>query len=239
MVVPGGEQILAQLLDLVVGVEEIDGGWAVYTDDAGEAALRERFAGASGAEVEPGWEDAWRTFHHGVVVGRCWVGPPWEEPPPDAVAVVIDPGRAFGTGAHPTTRLTLELLQRLEPGSLLDVGCGSGVLSIGAVKLGFGPVVALDLDEAAVEVTLANAASNGVALDIRRADALAEPLPDTDLAVANVALDVVERLLQRLPARRAVLSGYLERDEPRATGWRRVARRTAGGWAADLLERAG
>ena len=88
-----------------------------------------------------GWEDRWRDFHHGVVVGRFWVGPPWEEAPAGVEAIVIDPGRAFGTGAHPTTRLTLELLQELEPGSLLDVGCGSGVLSIAAAKLGFAPVV--------------------------------------------------------------------------------------------------
>ncbi|HKS78772.1 MAG TPA: 50S ribosomal protein L11 methyltransferase, partial [Gaiellaceae bacterium] len=81
-------------------------------------------------DVAEGWEDGWRAFHHGVRVGRLWVGPPWEEPPLDAVAVVIDPGRAFGTGAHATTRLCLELLQELEPASLLDVGCGSGVLSI-------------------------------------------------------------------------------------------------------------
>jgi ribosomal protein L11 methyltransferase len=215
----------------------VDGGFAVFTDEPGEEALRRRFRGASAAAVAPGWEDAWRDFHHGVVVGRCWVGPPWEQPPADAFAVVIDPGRAFGTGAHPTTRLSLELLQELEPTTLLDVGCGSGVLSIAAAKLGFAPVTGLDVDETAVETTLANAAANGVAVTARRADALADPLPDAELAVANVALDVVERLLPRLPARRAVSSGYLAGDEPRADGWRRLARRTAGGWAADLLER--
>lgn len=232
---PGGEAELAVLLDLFDAIEEIDGGWAVYADDP--AAVLARFPAATAADVQPGWEDAWREFHHGVVVGRCWVGPPWEEPPAGAIAVVIDPGRAFGTGAHPTTRLTLELLQELEPASLLDVGCGSGVLSIAAAKLGFGPVIALDVDDAAVEVTLANAATNDVEVSACRADALTEPLPATDLAVANVALDVVETLLPRLPARLAVVSGYLDRDEPRAEGWRRRERREADGWAADLLER--
>lgn len=187
-------------------------------------------------DVEPGWEDAWRRFHHGVRIGRVWVGPPWEEPPTCAIAVAIDPGRAFGTGAHPTTRLTLALLQELEPASLLDVGCGSGVLAIAAAKLGFGPVVAIDAEEAATETTRANAAGNGVKLRVRRADALAVELPKAEVAVANVALDVVEALLPRLPTRRAVLSGYLDRDLPRAGGWRHVARRTAEGWAADLLE---
>ena len=184
-----------------------------------------------------GWEDAWRAFHHGVVVGRCWVGPPWEQPPQDAIAVAIDPGRAFGTGAHPTTRLTLELLQELEPASLLDVGCGSGVLSIAAAKLGFEPVTGVDIDHAAVEVTLANAVANGVAVTAQHADALADALPEVDVAVANVALDVVEALLPRLPSRLAVVSGYLDRDEPHAEGWSRRDRREADGWAADLLER--
>jgi len=191
------------------------------------------------AEVAEGWEDAWRAFHHGVRIGRCWVGPPWEEPPADAVPVVIDPGRAFGTGAHATTRLVLEFLQELPPVSLLDVGCGSGVLAIAAAKLGFAPVTALDLDAAAIEATRANAAANGVGLEVRPADLLTEPLPEAGLSVANISLDVVERLLPRLESRLAVTSGYLARDEPVAGGgWRRLDRRTRDGWAADLLERA-
>ncbi len=173
-----------------------------------------------------------------MAVGRCWVGPPWEEPAAGTVAVVIDPGRAFGTGAHPTTRLALELLGELEPGSLLDVGCGSGVLAIAAGKLGFGPVVALDNDDTAVETTLANAAANGVAVDARLADGLADPLPAAEVVVANVTLAVVERLAPRLEARLFVASGYLDRDDPRLDGWLRRARRTTDGWAADLFERA-
>ena len=117
VVVAGGEPELAQLLDLFPqGVEELDDGFAVYVDDAGARTLRERFDVLADDDVAEGWEDNWRGFHHGVVVGRFWIGPPWEEPPAGAEAVVIDPGRAFGTGAHPTTRLTLELLQELEPG---------------------------------------------------------------------------------------------------------------------------
>ena len=185
-----------------------------------------------------GWEEAWREFHHGITVGRFWVGPPWEEATDDVTPVVIDPGRAFGTGAHATTRLTLELLQRLEPGSLLDVGCGSGVLSIAAAKLGFRPIVAIDIDDDAVDITLANARVNEVELEAYRADALADDLPRTDLVVANVALDVVERLLPRLDARLAITSGYLERDDLQVTGWRRVERSDREGWAADLYERA-
>jgi ribosomal protein L11 methyltransferase len=181
-------------------------------------------------DVTEGWEDAWRAFHHGVRVGRCWVGPPWEEPPAGAVAVVIDPGRAFGTGAHATTRLCLELLQEVEPTSLLDVGCGSGVLSVAAAKLGFAPVSAIDLDEVALETARANAAANGAVVDV------VNELVPSRLAVMNIALDVVERMLPLLPVEQAITSGYLERDTPRAEGWHRVERRVRDGWAADLLE---
>jgi ribosomal protein L11 methyltransferase len=177
-----------------------------------------------------GWQEAWRAFHHGVRIGRCWVGPPWEQAPPDAIPVVIDPGRAFGTGAHATTRLCLELLQEREPASLLDVGCGSGVLSVAAAKLGFGPVGAFDIDDVALETTAVNAAVNEVAIDVLTG------LRPAELAVMNIALDAVERMLPRLDVERAVTSGYLERDEPRAVGWRLVERRVRDGWAADLLE---
>jgi len=232
-VVVGGEAELALLLHIFPeGVEELDGAFAVYAEEPPIG-----FDVVAAEDVADGWEDRWRAFHHGVVVGRCWVGPPWEEPPEGLVRVVIDPGRAFGTGGHPTTRLSLELLQEQEPASLLDVGCGSGVLSIAAARLGFAPV-AVDADPAAVEVTSANAAANGVELTARLLDALSDPLPETEVAVANIALDVVERVLERLPARLAVTSGYLARDEPGVPGWRRRARAESDGWAADLLERA-
>jgi ribosomal protein L11 methyltransferase len=181
-------------------------------------------------DVAEGWEDGWRSFHHGVKVGRFWVGPPWE-------TIVVDPGRAFGTGAHPTTRLTLELLQELEPASLLDIGCGSGVLSIAAAKLGFEPVIGIDIDQPAIDATLANAAANGVEVAARQLDALAEELPVTDVVLANVALDVVERILPRVPAETVVTSGYLDRDRPEVEGWKHVDRREGDGWAADVLRR--
>ena len=220
-----------------VGVEEVDGGYAVYTDDAGETLLGESFEVTSSSFAE-GWEEAWREFHHGVVVGRFWVGPPWEKATDGVTPVVIDPGRAFGTGAHATTRLSLDLLQELEPSSLLDVGCGSGVLSIAAAKLGFAPIVAIDNEQDAVDIAIANAQANGAEIVAYAADALMDELPRADVVVANVALDVVEALLPLLDARLAITSGYLERDEPNASGWRRLERRDREGWAADLYERA-
>ena len=160
---------------------------AAYTDPGGEERLWSAFGGARSTEVEEGWEDRWRAFHKPVRIGELWVGPPWEEPEAGATAVVIDPGRAFGTGSHATTRLCLELLLELPRGSLLDVGCGSGVIAIAAAKLGFEPVHAVDLDPQAIEATLRNAEANGVEIEAWVADALADPLPAVDAAVVNVA----------------------------------------------------
>jgi ribosomal protein L11 methyltransferase len=165
------------------------------------------------------------------------VGPPWETPDANALAVVVDPGRAFGTGGHATTRLCLELLLDLPRGSLLDIGCGSGVLSIAAAKLGFRPVLAVDLDPQAIEATQRNAEVNGVVVDAWLADALTDPLPETDIALVNVALDVDRPIAGRLSCERLVASGYLASEEPELPGYRRETRREAEGWAADLYRR--
>ena len=185
--------------------------------------------------MELGWEDHWRAFHQPVRIGPLWVGPPWEDPPPDAAAVVVDPGRAFGTGAHPTTRLTLELLLGLDRGSFLDVGCGSGVLAIAAAKLGFGPVSAVDIDPAAVEATENNAACNRVAIHAAHVDACSGRLPAADVAAANIALDVVEAVVPGLDAATVITSGYLEGQRPILPGLAHAEGRTRDGWAADLF----
>jgi ribosomal protein L11 methyltransferase len=147
---------------------------------------------------------------------------------------VIDPGRAFGTGGHPTTQLCLELLAEEERGSVLDVGCGSGVLAIAAAKLGFEPVLAFDFDPQAVEATERNAADNGVTVDVRQADLRGDELSETDLALANIAADAVLELAPRLRSPRAITSGYLLVDAPRLDRYRVERRIDAGGWAADL-----
>jgi ribosomal protein L11 methyltransferase len=186
--------------------------------------------------VAPGWEDAWKRFHRATRIGSLWVAPPWERPDDAAITVVIDPGRAFGTGAHPTTRLCLELLLACETGSLVDVGCGSGIVAIAAAKLGFSPVIALDNDEAAVDATRANAAANEVAVEVRVADVVEDRLPEADLAVANLDVATVGRIAERITARLLVTSGYLVSDWPTTAAWRHRQRRTAEGWAADLFD---
>jgi ribosomal protein L11 methyltransferase len=235
----GREAAMARLLELhPEGFEEADGELAVYTDRDGEERLRVEFGGVARAElVEPGWEERWREFHRPVWIGPLWVAPSWEEPPSGVIPVVVDPGRAFGTGSHPTTRLCLEFLTELERGSLLDVGCGSGVLSIAAAKLGFAPVTALDVEPAAVEATRRNAAANGVEVDVRLGDALTEELPTVDLVVANIHLAGVEALVRRITAERFLTAGYFHSRRPETPGFRHVERRIDGGWAADLFRR--
>jgi ribosomal protein L11 methyltransferase len=233
------EQARAVMLGLFPeGFEEADEGGGVelaaYTNAAGEERIWHAFGAASGRDIDEDWPERWRAFHRPVVAGGLWIGPPWEEPPVTLPAVVIDPGRAFGTGAHPTTRLCVELLAGQEPGSLLDIGCGSGVLSIAAARLGFGPVVAVDVDPVAVEVTRANAAANGVEVDALVLDAVEEELPPAAIAVANIAPEPVLAIGGRLHTERAITSGYLSSDEPGLPGFRRTQRVELDGWAADL-----
>ena len=209
---------------------------AAYTDASGEERLWAAFGQHRSESVPEGWEERWRQFHHPVRIGPLWIGPPWERPD-RRLAVIIEPGRAFGTGGHATTRLCLELLLALQPTSLLDVGCGSGVLSVAAAKLGFGPVIALDHDASAVDAARRNAEANGLPLDVRQGDALSHELPVAAVTVANVTGDLVRRVAPRLRSQALIASGYLEFDQPELQGLVRTDRRTADGWAADLFRR--
>ncbi len=146
---------------------------------------------------------------------RLWIGPTWHEPPPGRIAVRVDPGLAFGTGTHPTTKLVLNFLERNVKGGarVLDYGCGSGILAIAAAKLGAARVDAVDVDPQAVETATANARANGVAL---RA-ALPEALPAAlyDIVVSNILAQPLIVLAPLLAARaapqgRIALAGILE-----------------------------
>ncbi len=239
------EPLRGRLLELVpAGIEECEVGenveLAAYVPLAGIDAVLAEFPAAEVAPVPDGWEDAWRSFHRPATAGGLWLGPPWETPPDPERAVVIDPGRAFGTGSHPTTRLCVELLASTSGrGSLLDVGCGSGVLAIAASRLGFDPVVAVDADPVAVDTTRANATLNGVVVDVHALDALTGCLPAAAVVVANVLLAPVEALLARLDAGQAITSGYLVGERPRHEGWTHLESASLEGWAADRFGRAG
>jgi ribosomal protein L11 methyltransferase len=227
------EPALARMLDLFPGgVEEERDGEDVVLAGYADAAPAE---GLESDEVEPGWEDRWREYHRPVTVGRIWVGPPWWPQPASGAwphVVVIDPGRAFGTGGHGSTRAALELLQRVDPCPALDLGCGSGVLAIAAVKLGFGPLACFDRDPLAVGATAENAERNGVAIDVAQADVLVDPLPQVPLWIANLELGLLRRLLERRDLPRQILVSGLLGDETVDGATRFVA----DGWAAELVE---
>jgi ribosomal protein L11 methyltransferase len=155
--------------------------------------------------------------------------------------LVIDPGQAFGTGAHPTTRLCLELLLDLDPdGSFADLGCGSGVLAIAAAKLGWSPVIAVDAEVASVDATVANARDNGVALDrVERWDLRRQAPPDADTVAANLMRPLLLRLAGRMSPEALILSGLLEDEVDEVAAafapLRERRRLVEGGWGAVLL----
>lgn len=225
------EIVNAALLDLApAGIERIDGAgfveFALYGAPGELPSLEEGQAEVAGVrvtvrgeEVADDWQDRWKRFHAPVLIGGAvYVRPPWEEPAvrPGVREVVIDPGQAFGTGSHPTTRMCIELMLDLDPrGSLADLGCGSGVLAIAAAKLGFEPVAAFDADRAAVAATLANARDNGVELAaVDRLDLRAAPPPRGDVVVANLMRPLLLRVAELVEERPGtlILSGLLEHE---------------------------
>lgn len=250
--------MLAALLALVpAGVEQVDGEgfveYAVYgapgelpSFPQGEAEVGGVRVSVRGEPVADDWAERWKRFHEPVLVGeRIFVRPPWSEPRDGALDLVIEPGQAFGTGSHPTTRLSLELLLELEPGgSFADLGCGSGVLAIAASKLGFSPVVAVDHELAALEATRANAAANGVRLDrVERLDLRSEHPPPADMVAANLMRPLLLRVAELIeePPRALIVSGLLEHETDEAAAafapLRERRRLSAGGWSALLLGR--
>jgi ribosomal protein L11 methyltransferase len=263
-----------------IELQSVDGGggfieYAVY-GAPGElpdlpdlrAAAGEALVEISTSEVPDDWSERWRQFHRPVLVeppsgavrdrmaSALHVRPPWEPPTEqdDAHEIVIDPAQAFGTGAHATTRLCLQLLLELAAagvsGPVLDVGSGSGVLAIAAAKLGYGPVLALDNDRQSVVAIAENAARNAVQIEARRFDLRCDALPPiggvrAPIVLANLLrpllLDLAETIPLLEPAARLELiaSGLLceQADEVAQTFARRLglterARRERGEWAA-------
>jgi ribosomal protein L11 methyltransferase len=249
--------VLAELTELVpAGFEEIDGErfveFAVYGAAGelpelprGRASIGGVTVEVTGTEIGDDWADRWKAFHRPVTVGgRLHVRPPWTEPEPDCIDVVIDPGQAFGTGAHPTTRLCLELLLDLTPRPLADLGCGSGVLAISAAKLEFGPITAVDNELEAVEATTDNARANGVTLErVERVDLRRGLFPVEPVTVANLVRPLLLEVAALLPEQpeTLIVSGLLEGEEDEVAAafepLRERRRLRLQGWSALLLTR--
>lgn len=192
------------------------------------------------------WRASLRKHHRPVLVGPVYLRPPWEEPRAGALDVLIDPGMAFGTGQHPTTRGCIELMLSRDRGTLLDAGCGSGVLAIAARRLGHDRVWAVDDDLDAVEITTANARINGVGLTIGQRRIGRDPLPATDGVVANLTASIMGPLAHALaisPPKWVILSGIrtFEADATCAEfapmGFAEKARVDEDPWVAILLTR--
>lgn len=286
------ELVLAELLELVpAGVEEVqlpDGTieYAIF-GAPGElpslpdlnAAVGDALVEVSTSDTPDDWQERWKRFHHPVLIeapdppagsdGRLpalRVRPPWEAEGArregGVEEIVIDPGQAFGTGGHASTRLCLELLLELaglehRSGPLLDIGTGSGVLAIAAARLGFAPVLALDHERESVAAARENATANGVNIEVRRFDLRTQKLPCMDAAgarpgstvvVANLLRPLLLELARTMPsAPEHLLAGGLlngEVDEiARAFadrfGLRSRKERRSGEWAAVWLAASG
>ena len=200
---------------------------ALLATEIDASAVLERALRASGvpvledAELDRIEDADWvaltqRQFEPLRVGERLWIVPTWHAPPePEAVNVILDPGAAFGTRSHPTTRLCLAWLERhLQAGdALLDYGCGSGILGIAALKLGAGSVTGVDVDPQALEAARYNSQLNGVVLDVR--DAHTAPPAAVDIAIANILANPLRMLAPLIanhtrPGGTIVLSGILE-----------------------------
>ncbi|HWI72759.1 MAG TPA: 50S ribosomal protein L11 methyltransferase [Baekduia sp.] len=259
--------VLAELLTLAPGgVEEADleGGaiveYAVYGAPGELPDLPDVEAAVGGAlvevvtsEVADDWADRWRQFHRPIeIASKLYVRPPWEPARDDLMDLVIDPGQAFGTGAHHTTRLCLELLAE-EPvpdaRGVMDLGCGSGVLAIAAAKLGWSPVAGVDHELESVRATAENAEANGVVVAVERFDLVrGGPAPTAPLVLANLLrpllLCVARAGFQNgRPPQTLIASGLLihEADEVAAAfarhGLAETERRTSAEWSALVLRR--
>jgi ribosomal protein L11 methyltransferase len=257
------ELVLAELLELAPGgVEEVDVEdglveYAVYGAPGELPALPDLRAAAGGAlvevytrEIADDWQTRWREFHKPLVLdGVLTVRPPWEPPGGTPIDIVIDPAQAFGTGAHATTRLCLELMLTLEPrGGLLDLGCGSGVLAIAAAALGFAPILALDNDPASVDAARLNAQVNEAAVTVEQIDLRSGSLPSAPTIAANLLAPLHRAWIDRMrhddatsTPRAVIASGLLVHEADAvsadfgALGLAEVERRIGGEWAALLL----
>ena len=257
------ERVLGELLALAPnGVEEDEGpGWVEYAiygapGELPELGSVEALAGEEPIEVRSetvpdDWAERWRDFHEPVwIADRVLIRPSWiEADRKPEVEVVTDPGQAFGTGAHPTTRMCVEMLLDAADagearGTLADLGTGSGVLAITAAKLGYGPVVAVDSEPAALEAAAANARANGVELDLARVNLREQVPPLAETVVANLTAPLLKGVASLLAPhpdwtpRLLLCSGLLTREAEEvaaafaAVGLGVQARRQSGDWAA-------
>jgi len=233
----------------ISGIEERDDGVvAGFVNEAEvRAAASELRVPSTIVEVlDDSYLDEWRQFARPWSIGRLFVRPSWVDAvgPPDAIEIVIDPQRAFGSGAHASTRMALALMQQLDlrANTVLDLGCGSGVLSVAAAALGATRIEAIDIDADAVAATLDNAWRNGVNDRIRaRVATIDDVAGDFDVVVANVLPTVhreVAEGVRRAARHFVVVAGMLDAQLAEVESQYRAARvalHHEDGWTALML----
>ena len=215
--------------------------------------------------ADQNWMESWKQHYQPIPIGkRLIIIPAWlDSPDPTRIPIKIDPGMAFGTGTHPTTKLCLELLEALfeshsslitHHSSLIDIGCGSGILSIAALKLGAASALGVDIDEAALKASRENTAANGVSENLSLGlGSVAEVLAgrfgvrQASLVLANILAPVIIRLFEAgldelvAPDGALILSGILEEQlesvvsAARSRGMKLVEKRQTGDWVVLLM----
>ncbi|MEY2341754.1 50S ribosomal protein L11 methyltransferase [Acidithiobacillus sp. IBUN Pt1247-S3] len=231
-----GAETVSWLEDDAASPVFVDGEtWAINQGEALFAGTEEGRAAIDGLLAQPHWqsyqprvealaEQDWvaqtQAAFPAQQFGRLWVAPRWAEAPAEALLLRLDPGRAFGTGSHATTALCLEFLSETIAGgeTVLDYGCGSGILAIAALLLGAESAVGVDTDPVALEVAGENAQENAVAERMKLCLPDAEKLGQYPIVVANILaaplIDLAPLLAQRvLPGGRVALSGLLHAQE--------------------------
>ncbi|MFM5683036.1 50S ribosomal protein L11 methyltransferase [Aeromonas veronii] len=211
------------------GETEVMGLFDAETDPAPTIAFFQQIFGENvGYKVEQledkDWVREWMDHFHPMQFGeRLWICPSWRDVPnPDAVNVMLDPGLAFGTGTHPTTALCLQWLDGLDltGKTVVDFGCGSGILGIAALKLGAARVIGIDIDPQAIQASRDNAARNGVADQIELYLPADQPQDvKADVVVANILAGPLRELAPLIaghgkPGSLMALSGVLESQAP-------------------------
>ncbi|MEM8704875.1 MAG: 50S ribosomal protein L11 methyltransferase [Actinomycetota bacterium] len=203
-----------------IGVEDLgDHIRAAFTDEETATGLAAATGGSVGAVEDTSGLDDWRAFAERHDAGPFRIRPPWMAPTDDGIDLCIDPGHAFGSGSHTTTRLVLTALaDHVTAGDhVLDLGTGSGVLAVAAARLG-ATVDAVDVDPAAEPAVLANAEANGVAdrVEVRIGD-IADLEPTAcDVVLLNVTIDVHEQVaaaVRRIDPDRLLIAGILDGEQ--------------------------
>ena len=201
-------------------------------EDAFKGASRVKFYANEGDEIldlfpnaalrevrDEDWENNWKQYYKPIEIGKITVVPSWEEIPEETIPLVLDPGLTFGTGSHASTHMVLEAIQEIdtEGKTVLDLGCGSGILGIASMLLGASSCTAYDIDEKSPDVVASNAALNNVSIDAHFGDVLSKNWEGYDIVLANIVADIISKLVPKVKSQIFIVSGIIDGREDEIT----------------------